>query len=199
MQWGSLTLVALLAFLLAGCSNSGQTELTQVKSELNQVKGELTQMKDELAKLRTSTSSAADLKWARSVADDFLKFLGPDNDQKAAYAILSPDYRARLSAKERTEGIFAFTEERKEGSYRFTDSRLGNYEVVSWNFDIKGEELAPNGFEATFTGEFGFQYLGSIAPVRCPFTLRVMRGKGSGLWRVNLLTFTPPDRFRHNR
>ena len=190
MRWAFLSLVSLLAFLVAGCSNSGQTELTQVKSEL-------TQLKDELAKLRTSTSSAPELKWARSVAEDFLRFLGPDKNQKAAYAILSPDYRDRLSEKERKEGSFVFAEERKEGSFRFTENRLGNYDAVSWVFRIDGEELAPNGIEAKFTGEFSFRYRGagdhvSVAPVAYPFTLRVTRGKDSGLWRVNLLAFSPP-------
>jgi hypothetical protein len=185
MQWGYLMLASLLGFLLAGCSNSGQTELTEVKSELTQGKGELTQLKDEQAKLRTSTSSAPNLKWARSVAEDFLRFLGPENNQQAAYAILSPDYRERLSEKERKEGSFAFTENPSRG-----------YDVVDYTFRINGEELAPNGFEAKFTGEFSFPYRGVAnqvvdGPIACPFTLLVTRGKDSELWRVNLLMVSP--------
>jgi hypothetical protein len=57
MQWRYLTLVALLGFFLAGCSNSEKTELSRVSAELTQVKTELAQLKDELAKLRTSISS----------------------------------------------------------------------------------------------------------------------------------------------
>jgi hypothetical protein len=63
MQWRYRTLVSLLSFLLAGCSNSGKAELNDLKDELTQAKGELaqvkseqTQLKNELAKLRASAS-----------------------------------------------------------------------------------------------------------------------------------------------
>ena len=161
-------------------SNAGNTELTQVK--------------DELAKLRAAVSSttvsggkSADPKWARSVAEDFLRAL-KDGDGKAAYGLLAPDYRDRLTENERKEAKIEFGPFERRG-----DCNAGTYRFfAAWS--ITGEELAPNGIEAKLTGKLTYPWIrgaSELAFVPCPdwnypFTLLITRGKDSDLWRVSL-------------
>jgi hypothetical protein len=133
-----------------------------------------------------SEKKSPDLKWARSVAEDFLGAVKA-NDAKAAYGLLSPDYRDRLTEKERKEGTFAFS------SFMRDDAR----NAATWS--ITGEELAPNRIEAKFTGELTFEFTrlhrnpngGEIPYTETkvyPFTLLITREKDSNLWRADLFT-----------
>jgi hypothetical protein len=119
-----------------------------VKDEL----AKLAQVKDELAKLRASVSTAtasggksADLKWARSIAEDFLLAVDEEN-WRVADELLSPDYRDRLTVKFKAD-------------LNYFESFLGQKGAPHTFFhawSITGEELAPNGVEAKFTGKVSY-------------------------------------------
>ena len=160
---------------------------TPESTELTQVKRELTQVKDELAKLRDSVGSAiapagksTELKWARSIAEDFIRAAKNKDDEKIAHALVSPDYHKWLTEQKSKDINFAFW---------FPFQRKANDNAVSSRiFDawsISGEEVAPNGVEAKFTGKL--TYKGDDGTDgNYSFRLLITRGKDSELWRVNL-------------
>jgi hypothetical protein len=177
---------AIVAFgpRFAPSGNPGNIELAQVKEELAQVKDELVklaQVKDELAKLRASVSTtasggkSADLKWARSIAEDFLRAVDEEK-WHVADELLMPDYRDRITAE--FKATFRF-----EVFASFLGQK-GAPHTFFHEWSITGEELAPNGLEAKFTGKVSYD-----GPKwNFPFTLRTIRAKDSELWRVSLFS-----------
>jgi len=81
--------IALPLLAVAGCSSSSSSPPGSEKQSAG------------------SDKKSPDLKWARSVAEDFLRAV-KDHDGKAAYGLLAQDYRDRLTEKERKEGTFEF-------------------------------------------------------------------------------------------
>lgn len=108
----------------------------------------------------------AELKWARSVADDFLKALKKKDDASvealltAAYAKLlnERDFRKTKPGQELTEGMPGFDKA-----------------------TITVEEISPDRDDAAFKGQ-----LSSSRGSRV-FTIRVVKDKESAHWRVGLL------------
>jgi hypothetical protein len=142
----------LLVLPIAGCTSSTSSKIGAEKGALK----------------------GGDLKWARSVGEDFLRAV-KGSDGKSAYALLSADYRDRLPEQERKQAqleLSPFT--------RFIGG--GSVPINAWS--ITGEELAPNGGEAKFTGTV--TYNSGLESKNYPFSLLVTRGKDSDLWRVNL-------------
>ncbi len=108
------------------------------------------------------------------------------DNSKAAYGLLSPEYRDRLQAAEKKAGEFNF---RNNGLQQ--DARdYSRFE--SWR--ITAEEMAPGGGEAKFKGElvWTYSYLDSKTPemetIVLPFTLIVTKGKEAGVWRVSVIS-----------
>ena len=109
----------------------------------------------------------AELKWARKVAESFLKALTVDNG-KTAYGLLGTDYRERLPEDQRT------------GKYWVRPDPFGS--VLSWEID--GEELAPDRSEVVFQGRIRVRYL-TAGEREHPFFVMVAKEKDSGSWRVS--------------
>lgn len=108
----------------------------------------------------------ADFKWARGIADDFLRAVKKQDDANVE-TLLVADYAKLL--KDRT----TFNPEPAAAVYERTKS------FDKWT--ITDEELSPDRDEAVFQGE-----LSSTSGTRA-FALRVVKDKATGRWRVGLL------------
>ena len=175
-----LVILAIVTLALQGCSDRGAAAKAKADADAAEVA-------QKRAEADLAKAKEADLKWARSVAEDFLGAVKA-NDAKAAYGLLSSDQRDRLTETEHKEGSFAL------GSFMRDDAKSAE----AWS--ITGEALAPNGSEAKFTGELTFTYNtgsgfgnpGDITPIYgtkgYSFTLLITRVKDSNLWRAELFT-----------
>jgi hypothetical protein len=109
----------------------------------------------------------AEFKWARGVADEFLKAVNK-RDGANVEALLVPEYAKLL--KDRTFG----NPEPADAVY----DRIGS--IDKWT--ITGEDISPDQDEAVFKG-----VVESKRGTRA-FTLRVAKVKDAGRWRVCLLS-----------
>lgn len=109
----------------------------------------------------------ADFKWARLVADDFLRAV-KKQDSANVEALLVPEYAKLL--KDRT----SFNPEPAEAVYERTKS------FDKWT--VTAEDISPDRDEGVFQGEFE-----SASGTRS-FVLRVVKDKTSGRWRVGLVS-----------
>jgi hypothetical protein len=106
-----------------------------------------------------------ELKWSKGVVLDFLVAAVKGEDEQAAL-LLSEDLRKAL-------------EKTGEPGPTFVHTRFSNNRIRSWQF--LAEEIAPDQDEASFQGMFSGEQ-GEAA-----FSLRVVKVKESGKWRVQLL------------
>lgn len=157
MRKAAVLVGGLLLFAVGGCAPAPSTAAPPVKEP--------------------PAAGGEDLKWARSVAEDFLDAV-KNSQRKGAYGLLSPDFRDRLTDREKQHGEF----------YPWVNGVASEGEdVTSWH--ITAEEAAPGGGEARFKGEVVSRAVAdsTLTTIR-PFTLIVTKGKDSGLWRVSLIS-----------
>jgi hypothetical protein len=106
-----------------------------------------------------------ELKWAKGLALDFL-IAGVKGEDEQASILLAEELRRAL-------------EKTGEPGPTFVRNRFGNNRIRSWQF--LAEDISPDQDEASFQGVFTGEQ-GEAA-----FSLRVVKVKESGKWRVQLL------------
>jgi hypothetical protein len=122
---------------------------------------------DTPARADDEVKKQAEVKWARGVADDFLKAL-KKRDSANVEALLVPEYAKLL--KDRTPN----NPEPADAVYDRT--------MAFDKWTVTFEEISPDRDEAVFKGE-----LKSASATR-PFVLRVVKDKALGRWRVGLVS-----------
>jgi hypothetical protein len=113
------------------------------------------------------TKKAAELKWAKEVATDFLN-AGMQTNYASAEALVAPDFKKVLS-----DGQTSVT-------YLLSRAASGGGGQESWT--IASEEIAPDKDEAFFRGTF------KAKKSEAEFSLRVAKEKEGGKWRVCFFT-----------
>ena len=108
----------------------------------------------------------AELKWARGVADDFLG-AAKRGDKAGVEALLAGEYAKLLTERD----VF------KSPPAEVMAEKTGGFEKAT----ISAEDISPDQDEAVFKG-----VLESKSGTRA-FTLRVVKGKDAGRWRVGFV------------
>jgi hypothetical protein len=104
-----------------------------------------------------------ELKWAKGIVIDFLNAGARQNDDQAA-VLLSTDFLKLIS-------------QQKTSPESYVHSRF--FDVKAAKASITSEEMAPDQDEAVFRGTF------AADDGEAGFTIRVVKEKESGKWRVN--------------
>jgi hypothetical protein len=116
----------------------------------------------------------AELKWAREMAEDFLNDIVAGKWNNAA-ALTSKSYH-----NERWGRGFNAIKGEMDGTL---DGHKPGQELTAWT--IASQQIAPDQDEASFRGQLtGPQYAGE-------FTLRIIKQKDDGKWRVEQFSFRP--------
>jgi hypothetical protein len=136
--------------------------------------GALASAEDKPKKKPNADASAADLKWAKGVADDFLT-AGTCGEFDQAVLLMAPDMRKALEAT-------------SEPGKTFVQNRFHTYLDGAKSWSITGAEMAPDRDEATFKGAFRKD------DKEANFTVRVTKEKDGGKWRVSFFTVTPLEK-----
>jgi len=108
----------------------------------------------------------AELKWAKTLVTDFLS-AGTKREYDQATVLLSEELKKAL-------------EKSSEPGRTFVSNRFSVYLKGAKDWSITSEDIAPDQDEAVFRG------VSSLGQEEAPFTVRVVKEKDSGKWRVNL-------------
>jgi hypothetical protein len=114
------------------------------------------------------TKKAAELKWAKEVVTDFMS-AGTQREYDQATVLLSAELRKAL-------------EKSSEPGSTFVQNRFSVYLKQAKDWTITSEAIAPDEDEAVFRGK------SSLDDMEAEYTVRVVKEKDSGKWRVNLFT-----------